>query len=165
MKQPRRTTPALVLASLIGTGLVGGRLIPELILRSNGDVPRVSWAAALALVLGAGIVGWLAWTTWNSLHKQKRRMTSDHAVTMLALAKASSLVGALFAGGYAGFAAAYIGSADSPLGKERFLHAGGAAIAGLLLMIAGLLLERACRLPGGDDEATDGKTVPGATPA
>jgi len=160
-----RRTSALVIASLIGIGLVVGRLIPAIIVRLDGNIPRVSWAAAGALLLGAAIVGWLAWSTWESLHKKKRRMTSDHGVTMLALAKASSVVGALFAGSYGGFAAAFIGSTDSPLGKERFVHAGGAAIAGLLLMIAGLLLERALRLPGGDDEGNGSKTVPDATPA
>ena len=136
------------------------------ITRFDGTVPRVSWGAALALLLGAGVVGGLAWSTWQSLHKKKQRMTSDHGVTMLALAKASAAVGALFAGGYAGFALAYANSTGSPLGKERVVHGGAAAIAGLLLMIAGLLLERALQVPGDDDEGKGGKKgVPDGTPA
>jgi hypothetical protein len=137
------------------------------VVRLDGTVPRVSWAAALALLLGAGVVGALAWSTWQSLHKKHQRMTSDHGVTMLALAKASAAVGALVGGVYGGFAVAFIGSTDSPLGKERALHAGAAGVAGLLLMIAGLLLERALRVPGDDDEGDGGKRkpVPGGTPA
>jgi hypothetical protein len=156
----------LLIVALLGTGLVIGRLIPVVITRLDGTVPRVSWGAALALLLGAGVVGGLAWSTWQSLHKKKQRMTSDHGVTMLALAKASAAVGALFAGGYAGFALAYVNSTGSPLGKERVLHGGGAAVAGLLLMVAGLLLERALQVPGDDDEGNGGKKgVPDGTPA
>lgn len=95
-------------------------------------------------------------------------MTSDHGVTMLALAKASAAVGALFAGVYAGFAFSYFDSTDSPLGKERVFHAGGAAMAGLLLMVAGLLLERALQVPGDDEDGKGGKggkPLPDATPA
>ena len=148
-------------------GLIIGRLIPVVVVRLDGTVPRVSWAAALALLLGAGVVGGLAWSTWQSLHKKKQRMTSDHGVTMLALAKASAAVGALFVGVYAGFAVAFIDSTDSPLGKERVLHSVGAAVAGLLLMVAGLMLERALQVPGDEDEGKGGKgkPVPDGTPA
>jgi hypothetical protein len=164
MNKSKRTS-ALLIASLVGLGLVVGRLVPELILRANHNVPVVGWGAALSLLLGAGILGGLAWSTWQSLHKKKQRMTSDHGVTMLALAKASAAVAALFAGGYGGYAAAYFDAFDSPLGKDRVIHAGAAAIAGLLMMVAALVLERSLRLPGDDDESEGGKTVPGATPA
>ena len=152
---------------LIGLGLVVGRLIPVVVVRLDGTAPRVSWTAALALLVGAGVVGALAWSTWQSLHKKHQRMTSDHGVTMLALAKASAAVGALFAGAYAGFALGFVGSMDSPLGKERVSHSAGAAAAGMLLMVAGLLLERALQVPGDDDEGKGGrgKPVPDATPA
>ena len=91
-------------------------------------------------------------------------MTSEHGVTMLALAKSGAAVGALVAGFYAGFALAYLDALDSPLGQERVVHGGAAAVASLLLLIAALLLERACRVPGDDDEA-DGKTRPRRHPA
>ncbi|MCW2800449.1 MAG: hypothetical protein JWQ70_1921 [Aeromicrobium sp.] len=148
-------------------GLIIGRLIPVVVVRLDGTAPRVNWGAALALLLGAGVVGGLAWNTWQSLHKKHQRMTSEHGVTMLALAKASAAVGALFAGVYGGFALAFVNSTDSPLGRERVFHAGGAAIAGLLLMVAGLLLERALRVPGDDNEGKGGKgkPVPDGTPA
>ncbi len=163
MNKSKRTS-ALLIASLVGLGLVLGRLVPELILRAGRSVPIVGWGAALTLLLGAGILGALAWSTFQSLHKKNQRMTSDHGVTMLALAKASACVAALFAGGYGGYAVAYLDSFASPLGKDRVIHGGSAAIAGLLMMIAALLLERSLRLPGDDDES-EGKTVPGATPA
>lgn len=164
MNKSRRTS-ALVITSLVGIGLVVGRLIPELILRADRNVPVVSWGPAVMLLVGAIVLGGLAWNTWQSLHKKKQRMTSDHGVTMLALAKASSAVAALFAGAYGGYAIAYLDSLDSPLGEDRVFHAGAAAVAGLLMLVAALVLERSLRIPGGDDESDGGKAVPGATPA
>lgn len=158
-------TSALTIVSLAGIGLVSGRLIPELILRADGSVPVVSWGPAIALLLGAVVLGVLAWNTWQSLHKKHQRMTSDHGVTMLALAKGGAVVAALLAGAYGGYAIAYLDSFDSPLGQDRVLHAGGATIAGLLMLTAALLLERALRIPGGDDESEGGKNAPDPTPA
>lgn len=155
-----RRTPALLLATLVAVGLVVGRIIPELILRADRTVPVVGWGAALALFVGALVLGFLAWSTWQSLHRKNQRMTSDHGLTMLALAKASAVVAALFAGAYGGYAASYLDAFDSPLGKDRVIHGGAAAVAGLLMMAAALALERALRIPGDDDESEDGKTVP-----
>jgi hypothetical protein len=165
MNKSRRTS-ALVIVSLIGIGLVVGRLIPELIIRADRNVPVVSWGPAATFLVGAIVLGGLAWSTWQSLHKKNQRMTSDHGVTMLALAKASSAVAALFAGAYGGYTIAYLDSFDSPLGEDRVIHAGAAAIAALLMLIAALVLERSLRIPGDDDESDGGgKAVPGATPA
>lgn len=158
-----RPSSALLVAVLIGLGIVIGRLIPPLISRLDGSVPRLSWAASLTLLLGAAIVGSLAWNTWQSLHKKHERMTSDHGIKLLALAKACVVVGALVAGVYGGFALAYIETFDSPLGRERVVRGGAAAIASLLLMTAALLLERACRLPEDDDEESSG-LGPGRSP-
>ncbi len=164
MNKSKRTS-ALLITSLVGIGLVIGRLVPELFLRADHSVPVVGWGAAVTLVLGAAILGTIAWNTWQSLHKKNQRMTSDHGVTMLALAKASAAVAALFAGAYGGYAIAYLDAFDSPLGKDRVIHAGAAAIAGLLMMIAALVLERSLRIPGDDDESEGGKAVPDPTPA
>ncbi|NRQ48587.1 DUF3180 domain-containing protein [Aeromicrobium stalagmiti] len=152
-----RPTPPLFLVALIGVGLIGGRLTPPLIVRLDGTPPRLGWAAPLLLVAGAMVVAIFAWNTWQSLHKKHERMTAQHGITMLSLAKSCAIVGALVAGYYGGFALAFIDSLDATLGKERFVRGIGAAVASLLLMGAALLLERACRLPEDDDEDDDGK--------
>ncbi|MBC7631427.1 DUF3180 domain-containing protein [Aeromicrobium sp.] len=151
MNRVKRTS-AVLIAALIGGGVVVGRLLPPLIVRSEGNVPRVSWASALTLLLGAAAVGVFAWSTWQSLHKKHERMTADYGIKMLSLGKSAAVVGALVSGVYGGFALAFIDATDVPLGKERFLHAGAASIAGVLLLVAGLLLERACQLPDDDDD-------------
>ena len=163
-----RPTSALFVVALVGSGLIVGRLIPPLIVRLDGDVPRLTWAAPLTLFLAAALVGSFAWNTWQTLHKKHERMTADHGIRMLAIAKSCIVVGSLVAGVYGGFAIAYIDAMDSPLGKERVVRGGAAALASLLLLVAALLLERACRLPGDDDEGKNGKAKngrPDPTPA
>ncbi|MCL3820289.1 DUF3180 domain-containing protein [Aeromicrobium wangtongii] len=163
---------ALLVVTLIAVGVVAGRLTPEVFVRLDGNPPRLSWVAPLMLLAGAVVVGRFAWGTWQSLHRRHERMTADHGIKMLSLAKACAVVGALVAGFYGGYALAFAGDLDSVLGKERFVRALSAAIASLLLLIAALLLERACRLPEDDDDE-DGKGHkgkgspgrPGATPA
>ena len=135
---------------------------------SDGRAPQVGWAPALTFLMGAVILGTFAWNTWQSLHKRHERMTSEHGLRLLALAKASSLVAALFAGAYFGYALAFAGALETPLGKERFIHSGIAGLAGLLMLIAALLLERALQVPGGDDPTGKKKgesPEAGATPA
>ncbi len=163
---PVPRTSVAVLAAVGAVLLVVGRLLPSLLDRLDVHPPQVGWAPAVALVVGAGVLGVLAWSTWQSLHKRHERMTSDHGIKLLALAKASSLVGAIVAGGYAGYALAFVDAWQTPLGRDRVLHSGAAAVGAVLLVVAALLLERALQVPG-DDEDDQGKKAPApdATPA
>lgn len=164
MNKVRRTS-ALTLIVLGGIGLVGGIILRVVVEWLGGVAPRPGWTAALVLLLAAVILASMAWSTWQSLHKKHQRMTSDYGITMLALGKSGALVGALVAGGYIGYAIAFSDSLDTPFGSERFWHSGAAGIAALLLMIAGLILEWACRLPGDDDEEGAENTESGPSPA
>lgn len=155
MSHQRRSTPLLVV-SIIAAGLVAGRLLPPLCVRLGWPTPHVGWPAGVALLAAALLMGALAWSTWQSVHRAKRQISSDYGLLVLATAKAGIYVGALFAGGYAGYALAYVDLWETTLGRARVLHGGGAALAAVLLLAAALLLERACMLPGGDDEDDDG---------
>ena len=159
--RPARRASALYVAGWVAIGLVIGLLVRPVADRLESSPPRVGWGAATTLFVVAVVVGSLAWSTWQSLHKKHERMTSDHAAKMLALSRSCVIVGALFAGGYGGFALAFVGDLDTPLGQERAVNGGVAALAGLLLLVAALLLERACRLPEDDDD----ETATDATPA
>lgn len=162
-----RPTSVLLVVVLLAVGLVVGRLAPPVLTRLDLSTPRISWAAPLTLALAAVAVGIFAWNTWQSLHKRHERMTSQHAITMLSLAKSCAVVGALVAGLYGGFALAFVDALDSMLGRERFVRGLAAAVASLLLLLAALLLERACRLPEDDEDekAKKPKGRPDATPA
>jgi hypothetical protein len=151
-----RPTSALLVVSLVAVGVIAGRATPPLIIRLDGTPPRLGWIAPLTLLAGAAGVATFAWNTWQSLHRKRERMTAEHGIRMLSLAKACAVVGALVAGYYGGFAIAYLDTLDSVLGRERFVRGLAASVASLLLLAAALLLERACRLPEDDDEDGEG---------
>ncbi|GAA3542098.1 hypothetical protein AFL01nite_09270 [Aeromicrobium flavum] len=164
MRKVRRSTP-LYVAGLVASGLVVGRLLPPLTVRLDGTSPPVpGWAAAIVLLCGAIAVGALAWGTWQNLHRDKRVYSAEHAIRILALAKAAVLVGGVFTGGYAGYALAYLGS-STELGELRLWRSAAAAGAALLLLIAALVLEWTCRLPSDDDEEKSAPSDADPSPA
>jgi hypothetical protein len=112
----------------------------------SGTAPRVEWTSAGVLALIAVMVLALAYSTHRTIHRERRRMDPRRAVNLLLLAKAAALAGAVFAGGYLGFAVHFVDSMDVDLPRERVIR----SVSGLV-MISGLLLERACRVPKGDD--------------
>ena len=158
--RPVRRTSALNVAVWVAIGLVIGLMVRPVAVRLEASPPRVGWGPATTLFAVALVVGVFAWSTWQSLHKKHERMTSDHAAKMLALSRSCVIVGALFAGGYGGFALAFVNDLDTPLGHERAVNGGVAALAGLLLLVAALLLERACHLPEDDDDETAADASP-----
>ncbi len=162
MRNVRRSSP-LGVAALLGVAIIAGAMLRPLAERLGGTVPVPGWTAAMVLSLAAATVGLLAWNTWQSLHRRRQRMTSDHGMKMLATAKASIIVGGLFGGFYVGIAAAFLRSFAYDSGRDRVLQGGAAGLAGIALLVAALLLERALHLPGDDDEDTAKGTA--STPA
>ena len=162
----KRSTPLFVVA-LVGAGIIIGTLVRPLAARMDVTPPQIGWGPGTMLFTIAVLIAGLAWSTWQSLHKKHERMTSDHGVKMLALSRSSLIVGGLFGGGYGGYAMSFVADLDTPLVSARLWHAGAAAVAGALLVVAALLLERACHIPGGDDEDPEPNGSPGtaASPA
>lgn len=145
---------AVTLAIVAAIGLIAGRAIRPLFESLDNSAPTVPWTASIALVFLAAVLGWLAYATHQSVHKRRERMSSDRAVRQLVLAKASAIVGALVVGGYSGFTLSFVDAMDTELGQERVIHAGVTALAGVVVVIAAVLLERACEVPKDDDEAS-----------
>ena len=140
----------LLFAFLVGA-LLGWGLVP-FSERASGVAPRVEWTSVAALLVIAGVVLVLAYTTYRTVHRDRRRMDPQRAVNFLLLAKASALVGAVVAGGYLGFGLQFVDQMDIDLPRERVIRALCAAVSGVAVVVSGLLLERACRVPRGDDE-------------
>ena len=74
----------------------------------------------------------------------------------VALAKASSVVGVLAAGGYGGFLV-WVVPLDSPASHHDSRVAAVGAGCGLVLVAAALLLEYVCRVPRSDEEERTGQ--------
>ncbi len=147
-----RTTSAGLLLGWGLAGLVLGWLIRPVWERLDRTAPVVTWAQVLALFLVAAIVAVTAWSTWRTLHVHGHRLEPHRAVNRLVMAKACALVGALVAGGYAGYALTWLGM-EAELADQRLLRSAIAALASLLACVAALLLERACRVRSEDDDA------------
>lgn len=144
---PRR---ALVVAALFG-GLAGWLLA---VTTSALDVvpPSIPWSAPVGLFLVAALVGTIARSTHQQIQVRRARMEPQRAVAFLVLGKASALGGALVAGGYLGYALSFVGRFDADGPRERVIRSLVAVVGGAALMVAGLLLERACKVPFDEDE-------------
>ena len=146
-----RPTSGAALALWAVVGLVGGWLLHPVAERLRDSAPIVTWAQPLALVLVAAILGATAYVTWRTVQVEQQRLEPHHAVNRLVLARSCALVGALVAGGYLGYAVSWLGF-DADLAQQRVVRSVLAGVAGILICVGALLLERACRVPPSDDE-------------
>ncbi|MGH1563845.1 DUF3180 family protein [Mumia sp. DW29H23] len=151
-RRPLRRSSAVQLAVLGVVGLAVGRAVRPFLEWRDALVPTVSWVAAGTMLFLAGILTFLAWTTFQSLHREHRTMHAARALRLLALAKASAIVTALIAGYYVGFALSFAGDMELALPRERVIRSAAAAVAALLALGAALALERACEVPNDDDD-------------
>jgi MFS family permease len=147
-----RPTSAAAITAWAVVGLVGGWLLHPLAERVRDTAPIVTWAQPLALVLVTAILGATAYFTWRTVHVHHQRLDPHQAVNRLVLARACALVGALVAGGYLGYALSWVG-VDTELGDQRMWRSAVAGLAGVAIVITALLLERACRVRSGEDDA------------
>lgn len=131
-------------------GLVIGRLWHPVAERVSGTAPTVSLLQGMVLFFVAAILGGTAWLTWRAVHVRRERLDPHQAVNRLVLARACALVGALVAGGYAGYALSWLGN-DAELAGERVWRSAVAALGGVATATAAVLLERACRVRSGDE--------------
>ena len=150
----RGTVKPTHIRSLLALFLVGGVLgyaFVRITIAVNGVAPQIEWTSVIVLLAAAAIVLVLANSTYRTVHRDRRRIDANRAVRFLLLAKASALVGAIVAGAYLGFAAQFVNQLDVSLPETRVIRSVSAAIAAVVLVVAGLLLERACRIPKDKD--------------
>lgn len=147
-----RPTPvsALVVAALFG-GLAGWLVV---IIANAFDLvpPQVPWTAPAGVGGIAALVGALAYTTRMRIHERHERIEPERAVAFLVLGKAAALGGALVAGGYLVFALMFLARIEAESPRERVIRSVAAALAGLVLLVAGLRLEKACAVPKDDPD-------------
>ena len=151
-QEPRgtlRPTSARALTVCAVVGLLGGWAIHPVLGRVAGHPPLVSWTQALAVVLVAVIMGFLAWHTWQTVQVRGERLEPHQAVNRLVLARACALGGTLIAAGYVGYAVSWLGDA-SQFADRWIVRSVVAALGGAGVTLASLALERACRADRGD---------------
>lgn len=137
---------ALTVCAVVGMAIGWG--LHPLMTRIVGHPPLVSWPQVLSLVLVAGIMGYLAWHTWQTVQVRGERLEPQRAVNRLVLARACALAGTVIAAGYVGYAVSWLGDA-SQYADRWILRSAVAALGALGVTVASLVLERACRADGG----------------
>lgn len=133
-------------------GLVGGWLLKRLLESWRGVAPLVTWAQPLILLLIAAILAGTAWITWRQVHVRQERIEPHRAVNRLVLARACTMVGALLAGGYLGYAVSWLWQHGDPLAPQQVARSALAAFAGAMIVLGARLLEHACRVRRDEDE-------------
>lgn len=133
-------------------GGLGGWLLVVIVNAVGATPPEVPWTAPIGLVVVTALVGALAYSTSQRIQVRRERVEPSRAVALLVLGKASALAGAVIAGGYLAYALMFLTRLDAAAPRDRVIRSVIAALVGLALVVAGLLLERACRVPRGDDD-------------
>jgi hypothetical protein len=112
------------------------------------SLPRLPTLAPASLALIALVEGVLAVGTRNRLLRRPgtRPVEPMLVARYAALAKASSIVGALALGAYAGVLGYVLPLRDAPQPRTDAVVAGFGAAAGLAVVIAAYSLERVCRV-------------------
>jgi lysylphosphatidylglycerol synthetase-like protein (DUF2156 family) len=121
----------------------------------DGVPARVAWSGPITLLAAAAVTACIAYVLHQRLQVERRRIEPRQAVAWLSLGKAAALVGALMAGGYAGFAVRFLTQLETDASRERVIRSAVAVIGGIALTVAALRIERACEVPGGDDDEDD----------
>jgi len=146
-------------AAAVGWGVLA------LVERGGGVVGRVPWPVAVTLVLIAALVLRAGWAVRRYTQGRRPSLSGLRAARTLVLAQSSALTGAVLTGWYVAHVLLVAGDLDVPALRGKALWAGLAVLAAVALVVAGLVVERWCRVQGRDDD--DG-TPPGsasATPA
>ncbi len=147
-----RPTSRRLLVAIAVLGIAVGLTMVKAIEAGGGIAPAVSWLTLIAWGFLAALLFAAARNTHQRVQVRRERIESSRAVFLLMIGKASAFVGALCAGVYAGFALSFLQAMGSSGPRNRVIMAGAAAVVSVLVVTAGLLLERACRVPEDPDE-------------
>jgi hypothetical protein len=149
------TRPGTLVAAAALAGLAAWLLVS----RYYGEVlPRLTFfpsVTLLALAVGEGIT---ARVTRPRIERRPGTEPADPLVVarLAALAKASSLAGAMLGGGYLGLLLwAFVERGWLAAAADAVPAAGAGAVTSALLVGAGLWLEHACRIPRRPDDNAD----------
>lgn len=148
---------------VVGAVALVAALIVQFGLARSGRSPLVP-TYSVALALGAISIVLLVFglRLKRLIADKNRRVDPFHAVRVLVAARAGALVGSLFGGFGAGLALSLIGR-SVPAATSIWLPMVAVCGAGIFLAVCGVLAERWCRVPPGDDETRandEGETGP-----
>ncbi|MDR1077450.1 MAG: DUF3180 domain-containing protein [Propionibacteriaceae bacterium] len=135
--------PGLLSAAALGGAIGWSGLMA---LEAFGQRPAPPSWLVVGLLGGVALFGLAAARVAHQrYHVQRRYPDPSRAVALLALARASALAGAALAAAYVVLALVNLPRYALEASHQRVLRGGACALAALLVMVAGLVLERECR--------------------
>lgn len=137
-------------AAVVGAGL--GWLLFSMLDLLDLPLPALPLAVVATTAVLAVFTAIQAWGAHRTIQVRHAVPEPGRAVRLVVLGKASLLVGAALAGGYAAIAGYSVSRWDAVLPRERVISSVVAVVASVGLAVAGAFLERACRIPPSDDD-------------
>ncbi|MFZ0530585.1 MAG: DUF3180 domain-containing protein [Propionicimonas sp.] len=116
--------------------------------------PQLPIVVTFAIALLAVIVAVQAARTHRTIQVRREVLPARRAVALLVLGKTCLLAGAGMAAAYAAVIVYFWSRQDASLPRERVASSAVAVVASVGLAVAGAFLERACRIPPSDEDAT-----------
>ncbi|MFB9238493.1 DUF3180 domain-containing protein [Plantactinospora siamensis] len=143
-------------ASLVVAGLASAALAWLLVSSFYADLPALPWLPAVTLAGLAVLEAYAALTTRARIDRRPGREPVEPLTVAryAVLAKASSLVGAIFGGFWAGLVL-WLVVERTKAASDDLPAAVAGLVASLCLIAAALWLERACRVPERPDDDED----------
>lgn len=156
-----RTRPiTLVLLAAFGATLLW--FAQAALAASGRPVLIPPFTLGIALVLIGVVIVVMAWPVWRvSRRVAGARVDPFYATRVVVLAKASSLSGALLAGGGLGIVGYLVTRSVLP-SSAAIGTAAATAVGAILLLVAGLVAEHWCTIPPDDDDRTGGAATGGS---
>lgn len=120
---------------------------------TGGTEPELFWRTTLTIGLLAVAVFGIGWPVrqWVAGDKS-RRIDALRAARTAVLAKAATFAGTLLVGFSAGFAADLLPTVEIAARRSQLLVALADLVVSALLLVAGLVVERWCRVPPSEDD-------------
>ena len=133
------------------------------LMQAQGLTPtRVPWTA-VAISVAAGVLAlWWAWSVREYVRGDKPSLSPLKAARIVVFAQAAAYAGALLLGAYGGYALALLGDWGHLPRREVAVSALVAALGGAVLMVAGWIAEKWCRIDrsdGDNDGSRDAEPV------
>lgn len=146
------------IATLVAIAVAVGLASWMVVRLTYSTLPPLPWTAVATLVLVAVVELLLARGAYARIRRRPGAPLLEPLVIAryLALAKATSYVAAIVAGAFGGLLGYLLDNLNTPTQRADAWVAGACTLAAVVLAVAALLLEYACRVPGdsdGDEES------------
>jgi hypothetical protein len=147
----RPTRPGTLVALLVCVGAVSWGVLAVMSDRGT-TLPPLTWTAPAGVALLAVVVLVTALGLRSRLDRPEKRPHPLSMARMAVLGKASAHVGPVVGGLYGGYLLVLLPGLEIDARRERAILCLVALAASVGLSLAGLLLERTCRVPPADTE-------------